>query len=455
GTSDLLLIIDGNYLANRSFFGYGSGRGLSTSSGIPTTVTYGVMRVLQAALRSIQPTYLAVVFDARGPTFRSVISLLDPRGLAAAAAATSAARPASAAAAAAGELVRQGKLDWQELASRLLHLEPVLADMHAAAAAEAAATPVSYLHHSGSFLPPSAAAAPPSPPSSGLAASGTAEGQLLSQLTWLARGEGVRQGTAEEMLEVLLASLGPELAEATGLATAFDTAAAAAAALAPSYKAGRTSKGEVFYADLSNLQRLLGLMSVPPLLRPWLEADDLAGLLVEQAVQHGMAVRILSGDRDLMQLLREADVVSALGVPPALVADYKALVGDASDCLPGVNGIGPKTAVSLLASYGNLAGIYRAVGEMTPKRRAALQSALPASQYTLTLARVLGTPGAPALPAGVLSEELLQARLKLNGYDNDAVQKAVLELEMRSLALGVVSGGALWEGLGGARRQQL
>ncbi|GIL83850.1 hypothetical protein Vretifemale_12584 [Volvox reticuliferus] len=455
----ILLIVDGNYLANRSFFGYGRVRGLSTSTGTPTSVTYGVMRVLQAALRRVQPTSLAVVFDPPGPTFRSALSLIEPVAAA-----------AGGRGIAAAELVQQGRLDWKDLASRLLSLPPVVADMQAAAAAEVAAAPASYLHPSGSFLPP-----PPPPPPllTTHVATAAASGDLLHMQPPALRCLTSTAGLAA----MLAAALGPELAEVLSLTE--PAGPAAVATFEPSYKAGRASKGGEFYSDLMNLQRLLGLMSVTPLSRPWLEADDLAGLLVQQAVQKGMAVRILSGDRDLMQLvsdpwdvamlyptaslpertsssspsgsppsadtaslstanaeaasarragtspppprsrlqragtagragggtatdfpfveLREADVVSALGVAPALVPDYKALTGDASDRLPGVAGIGPKTAVELLALYGNLAGVHCAAAvrtsKLSSKRRAALQDALPASQYTVTMARVLGSPG--------------------------------------------------------------
>ncbi|GIL56468.1 hypothetical protein Vafri_11826 [Volvox africanus] len=478
-TAGILLIVDGNYLANRSFFGYGRGRGLSTSTGTPTSVTYGVMKVLQAALRRVRPTSLAVVFDPPGPTFRSAVSLIDPvaagsRGMAAA------------------ELVRQGRLDWKELASRLLNLPPVIAEMQAAAAAEAAAAPASYLHPCGSFLPPR----PPLTP----------HGDPLQMQRPALRSP---MSTAAAMLA---AALGPERAELLGLTDLAGVAAgpAAAAALEPPYKSGRASKGGEFYSDLSNLQ-----------------ADDLAGLLVQHAVRKGMAVRILSGDRDLMQLvsdpwdvamlypatsllkspssippsaspsgatslsaataaaaseglavttpppphrsrlrgsgraadfpfveLREADVVSALGVAPALVPDYKALTGDASDRLPGVAGIGPKTAVELLASYGNMAGVHCAAAvpasKLSSKRRATLQDALPASQYTLTMARVLGSPGAAALPDGVMSEQHFE-RLQLRGFDPELVHRAILDLEMQSLARGVHRGGELWTLLRGGR----
>ncbi|GIL83852.1 hypothetical protein Vretifemale_12584 [Volvox reticuliferus] len=342
--------------------------------------------------------------------------------------------------------------------------------MQAAAAAEVAAAPASYLHPSGSFLPP-----PPPPPPllTTHVATAAASGDLLHMQPPALRCLTSTAGLAA----MLAAALGPELAEVLSLTE--PAGPAAVATFEPSYKAGRASKGGEFYSDLMNLQRLLGLMSVTPLSRPWLEADDLAGLLVQQAVQKGMAVRILSGDRDLMQLvsdpwdvamlyptaslpertsssspsgsppsadtaslstanaeaasarragtspppprsrlqragtagragggtatdfpfveLREADVVSALGVAPALVPDYKALTGDASDRLPGVAGIGPKTAVELLALYGNLAGVHCAAAvrtsKLSSKRRAALQDALPASQYTVTMARVLGSPG--------------------------------------------------------------
>ncbi|KXZ44673.1 hypothetical protein GPECTOR_64g93 [Gonium pectorale] len=479
---------------------------LATKSGVPTSVTYGVLKTLQAAIRTVQPTALAVVFDPRGPTFRSAASLLDPSGT-------------GPLAAAAARLSAAGRLDWQELANRLLAVDAVRRDVAAAATAAAAATPASYLQPSGSFLPPpppltsaaafSAAALLPDGALPGGPAAAAATGGGLEELppalqalqlpaalgppapaaaappSWASKKAAVALGLLTE-------ALGPELAEALGLAAAAGAEGVAPPLLAtPTYKAGRASHGSDFYTDFFNLQRLLGLMSVTPLIRPWLEADDLIGLLVKDAVRQGMAVRILSSDRDLMQLvddahgvamlspaspaalaavdagggagtaggpsrsfpfstLHEAQVVAALGVPPRLVADYKALTGDDSDCLPGVEGVGPKTAAQLLAAHGSLAGVHAAAASLTPKRRAALQAATAASHYTLAMARVLGAPGAPEAPPDVLPPDLMD-RLSLRGFEPDLVGPALNELEMWSMAPAARRGAALWREFGGGR----
>ncbi|KAG2441383.1 hypothetical protein HYH02_009973 [Chlamydomonas schloesseri] len=530
GRSGVLLVVDGNYLANRAYYGYGSGGRLATRGGVPTSITYSVVRTLRAAIRSVRPTALAVVFDHRGPTFRAALSVLDP---------SSRTRAGDAAA----RLVQQGRLDWTDLANRLLAAEPLRADLRAVGAAQAGAGPRAYLHpSSNTFLPPagtgtvSASAAggvgeaPPDAAGAGAASSRAAGG-------WNATYGATSPATSEDggdVVRMLAAALGPELAAECGLTETVAALEAAAAAgggrvvLPPqAYKAGRTPKDEEFYVDFRNLQRLLGLMAIPPLSRPWLEADDLAGLLVHQAVSEGLGVRVLTGDRDLFQLvddahdvallyprrggssnnssssssssapasassssgsasgakgakgpsgasgaaaaaaarrwddfpfdeLRESAVVGALGVAPGLVADYKALTGDDSDRLPGVTGIGPKGAVQLLAQFGSLAGVRRAVldgeaGGIAPKRRAALQADWPAAQYTLTMARVLGSPGAPSsLPPGeVLPDRLLQ-RLQLRGYEEaGAVAAAMEELEMWTLAREAGPGGQLWRDFGG------
>ncbi|GFR40453.1 hypothetical protein Agub_g982 [Astrephomene gubernaculifera] len=477
--SGLLLVVDGNYLANRAYYGYGN-QGLTTSSGVPTSITYSVVRTLHAALRTLRPTALAVVFDPRGPTFRGAMSLLDPS-----AAGGQLGR-------AAARLVQQGRLDWQDLASRLLLYTSIRADLQAAAAVEAAATPASFLLPGGTFLPPPPPDFIPYTPAAAAAAAAAGEELPLgadAAPPSLSRG----RAAVSAALQVLAAALGPELASELGLtevAAAEEEEGAAAVLLEPSYKAGRAQHTERFYTDFHNMQRLLGLMSVKPLVRPWLEGDDLAGLLVQEAVRQGMSVRLISGDRDLMQLvsdeydvsllypakapkkgaaaaaaaagggrvrpssefpfseLREADVVAALGVGPERVAECKALMGDDSDRLPGVKGIGPKTAVQLLEAYGSLSGVYGAVGQLPAKRRALLQESQAAAQYSLAMARVLGTEGAPSAPPDVLPPGLLQ-RLQLRGFEPGLVEPALRELGMKSLTRGSGRGGDLWRDFGG------
>jgi DNA polymerase-1 len=105
-----------------------------------------------------------------------------------------------------------------------------------------------------------------------------------------------------------------------------------------------------------------------------IEADDLIAAYTEAGAAAGMAVTIVSGDKDLVQLVRDepavrmqddirkrvwgpAECVGRFGVSPALLPDLLALIGDVSDCYPGVPGIGPATAVPLLLEYGSLEGV--------------------------------------------------------------------------------------------------
>ncbi|MCC3443400.1 MAG: DNA polymerase I, partial [Microcoleus sp. PH2017_03_ELD_O_A] len=138
------------------------------------------------------------------------------------------------------------------------------------------------------------------------------------------------------------------------------------------YKAGRAETPEDFIPDLKNLQELLGYLNLPAVTAPGYEADDVLGTLANKASAAGYAVKILTGDRDLFQLVETEKHISVLylstdelrrsgkgksqeygpeavkeklGIIPAQVIDYKALCGDKSDNIPGVKGIGDKTAL--------------------------------------------------------------------------------------------------------------
>lgn len=136
------------------------------------------------------------------------------------------------------------------------------------------------------------------------------------------------------------------------------------------------------------------------------EADDLIGTLSEQANKKGINTIILTGDRDMLQLVDkdtwvlapvvgvtqtvlfdEAKVKEKYGLKPKQIVDYKALVGDASDNYPGVSGIGPKTASSLVGKYGSLEGIYKNLGEINPN----LQMKLATDAEQAALAKKLAT----------------------------------------------------------------
>ena len=140
------------------------------------------------------------------------------------------------------------------------------------------------------------------------------------------------------------------------------------------YKAGRAQTPDDFRAQMTHIQRLTRLTGVPVVQTPGVEADDMIATLTHQATVSGLGVTIVTTDKDAFQLL--ADDVSVLsgdvtvtpaslhakyGVTAAQWVDYRALIGDASDNLPGARGVGPKTAQKLLEAHGTLDGIYAAV----------------------------------------------------------------------------------------------
>ena len=190
-----------------------------------------------------------------------------------------------------------------------------------------------------------------------------------------------------------------------GVVIAFDTAEPTFRHKADeAYKANRDVAPDHFFQDVDNLQEILkGCLDIPLCLAPGYEADDVLGTLANRSANEGWRVRILSGDRDLFQLvddqrdiavlymgggpyakssgpteIREEGVVSKLGVLPNKVVDLKALTGDSSDNIPGVRGVGPKTAINLLKENGDLDGVYQALEALSdPKATSgALKGAL-------------------------------------------------------------------------------
>ena len=227
-----------------------------------------------------------------------------------------------------------------------------------------------------------------------------------------------------------------------GVAIAFDTDTPTFRHEADeTYKANRDVAPEQFFADLNNLQEILDAhLDLPLVMAPGYEADDVLGTLAERAAAEGWRVRILSGDRDLFQLvddgrdiavlymgggpgnkgagpreIRREGVVEKLGVPPEDVVDLKALTGDSSDNIPGVRGVGPKTAITLLQAHGTLTGIYAALDQQKGALRTKLlegkESAF-RSQLLAAIHRDVPLPLPPRLTLGQVKRELLEERLR-------------------------------------------
>ncbi|MBF0551331.1 MAG: DNA polymerase I [Deltaproteobacteria bacterium] len=152
----------------------------------------------------------------------------------------------------------------------------------------------------------------------------------------------------------------------------------------PDYKANRSTMPEDLVVQIPVILQLIELLGIFHLARSGWEADDIIGTLAAREAASGKEVVIVSGDKDFMQLisqdilmwdgqkdlwLGEAQVVEKLGVRPDQVVDFMALTGDTSDNVPGVPGIGPKTAQKLIESFGTLDAIYQHLDQVKPERQ--------------------------------------------------------------------------------------
>jgi len=160
-----------------------------------------------------------------------------------------------------------------------------------------------------------------------------------------------------------------------------------------SYKGTREKAPDVLREQMGLVREMVEAFRIPVVELAGYEADDLIATLAERAAADGEQVVIVSGDRDIFQLVRdpeisvlytnvrgvselkrfdEAGIMEKAGVPPVRYVEYAALRGDPSDNLPGVPGVGEKTAARLINTYGGIDGIYENIDAQTPKLRANL-----------------------------------------------------------------------------------
>ncbi|MBD2244138.1 DNA polymerase I [Nostoc sp. FACHB-888] len=214
------------------------------------------------------------------------------------------------------------------------------------------------------------------------------------------------------------------------------------------YKADRKETPEDFIPDLANLHDLLNGFNLPIFTAPGYEADDVLGTLAQRVTAAGYKVKILTGDRDLFQLIDSEKEITVLnfspdalkrstnsitefeaeqvkdkmGVLPSQIVDFKALCGDKSDNIPGVKGIGEKTAVQLLNTYGSLDNIYAALDEIkgaTQKKLSTGKEDADKSRYLATI--ILDVP---------LEINLEDCQLK--GFDTNVLTPILEKLEFKS-----------------------
>ncbi len=186
-------------------------------------------------------------------------------------------------------------------------------------------------------------------------------------------------GFARTLLDIL-AKL--KDADPAYLAVSFDRGLSGREDLFPDYKGTREKMPDDMQVQLDPLESLVAAFNIPILALEGYEADDVIGTVAVQAEEMGVDTHIVTGDRDILQLLTEhvvvqlpkrgeSDVVFDIalfreqyGLEPGQLVDLKALMGDSSDNIPGVRGIGEKTGTTLLQAYQSLEGVYEHIAEI-------------------------------------------------------------------------------------------
>lgn len=209
------------------------------------------------------------------------------------------------------------------------------------------------------------------------------------------------------------------------------------------YKGSREAAPSVLVEQLGRLPALLGAFEVPVVCVPGFEADDVLATLATGLCERGDGVLIVTGDRDMLQLVTancrvyfvgargqqptlfdREQVLSRFGVEPMQMPSRAALVGDSSDNLPGVPGIGPQTAAKLVQQFGDVKALLARVDEVEPER---IREALRAHAAQIALNEDLSRLRRDVeLPAGALASELSAASFEQLG-------RAFAELEFKSL----------------------
>jgi DNA polymerase-1 len=245
-------------------------------------------------------------------------------------------------------------------------------------------------------------------------------------------------GFTRTLLDLILGDNPPEY-----LAVSFDVGATFRDELFAEYKGTREKMPDELRLQIERIREVVAALNIPILELPGYEADDVLGTIAQQAKPEKVPVHIITGDRDLLQLVddntvvelppgryqkqptiyNEAAVIEKLGVRPDQVVDYKALVGDQSDNIPGVSGVGPKTAVKLLAQYETLDGIYADLDNIKGAVGKKLANDKDAAYLSYKLAMIVtDAPIDLDIEACVTRE-----------YDPEPVVELFRELEFRSL----------------------
>jgi DNA polymerase-1 len=208
------------------------------------------------------------------------------------------------------------------------------------------------------------------------------------------------------------------------------------------YKAGRAATPDLFKQQLPLIREVIDALRIPAVELGGYEADDLLATLTRRCKEEGLEVVLVTGDRDILQLVGDkvsvimtrrgisdvirydaATVVERYGVTPQKWTDFVALKGETSDNLPGVPGIGDKTAAQLINKYGDIEGVIAHADELTPKLRGGIKEWAQQVRTNKELGRLLDD----------VRLDLDPVKLRLEPWDDEAVRALFVSLEFRSL----------------------
>ena len=244
-------------------------------------------------------------------------------------------------------------------------------------------------------------------------------------------------GFTRTLLELILADQPPQY-----LAVSFDVGKTFRDAIFTAYKGTREKMPDELRQQIERIKEVVAALNIPILELEGYEADDVLGTIAQQAKPHNVPVHIITGDRDLLQLVDEntqvelptrggkppevydlPGVMNKMGVRPDQIVDMKALMGDSSDNIPGVKGVGAKTAVKLLAQYDTLDAIYAHITDI----KGAMGKKLADGQENAYLSQKL---------AQIVTDAPIKLDLEscvTQDFDAQPVLEMFRELEFRSL----------------------
>ena len=252
-------------------------------------------------------------------------------------------------------------------------------------------------------------------------------------------------GFARELVRIL------EQEKPEYLAVAFDVGKTFRDEIFPEYKGTREKMPDDLRPQLDRIRQMVDAFNIPRLEMDGFEADDVLGTVARIAAEQGLGVKIITGDRDLLQLVNErtavylagddqtyitdADVIKKLGVRADQVVDYKAIVGDTSDNIPGVKGVGEKTAISLLEKFGTLDAIYANLDQVENRWKGKLEASKESAYMSYNLALIRTD----------LKIKLDLEHAKVQSFDGTTLEEFFKEMEFRTLLSKVpaISGGTI------------